>query len=43
MADLARELLGKPNESRSSKKELRYGNKGSIAVEIGGTKRWKLV
>lgn len=34
--DLARELLGKPNKGLSTREQLRFGSKGSIAVEIGG-------
>ena len=36
IADLARELLGEPNRALSTTHQLRYGSKGSIAVEIGG-------
>lgn len=36
IADLARELLGEPNRTLSNASQLRYGSKGSIAVEIGG-------
>ena len=40
--DLARELLGEPNRELSSAQQLRFGSKGSIAVEIAGTDkgRW---
>lgn len=40
--DLAGHLLGKPNRSRSNRKELRYGRKGSLAVHIAGARsgRW---
>jgi hypothetical protein len=38
-ADLARELLGEPNRRRSSRSELRFGGKGSLAIEIAGKKR----
>ena len=34
VADLARTLLGEPNRSLSSRSQLRFGNKGSIAVEV---------
>lgn len=34
---LARHLLGEPNKSLSTTAQLRYGNKGSLAVEISGT------
>lgn len=42
IADLARELLGEPNRALSTAKQLRFGAKGSIAVEIRGPKagRW---
>lgn len=36
IADLARELLGEPNRELSSAQQLRFGTKGSIAVEIAG-------
>ena len=36
IADLARDLLGEPNRSLSSAKQLRFGTHGSIAVEIEG-------
>ena len=39
IADLAFEFLGKQNEALSSKSELRFGNKGSLSVEINGPKR----
>jgi predicted P-loop ATPase len=38
-AELARALLGEPNRSLSTRTQLRFGNKGSIAVEIDGTER----
>jgi P4 family phage/plasmid primase-like protien len=38
MADLARELLGEPNDALSSQTQLRYGTKGSLAIEIDGPK-----
>lgn len=34
--DLARQLLGEPNRALSSKKQLRFGRRGSVAVEIEG-------
>ena len=34
IADLARELLGEPNRELSSAQQLRFGTKGSVAVEI---------
>lgn len=42
IADLAREILGEPNRALSTPTQLRYGTKGSIAVEIGGEQvgRW---
>src|SRR3954471_177694 len=41
-ADVARELLGTPNAALSTNKQLRFGTKGSLAVEINGPKcgRW---
>lgn len=41
MADLARHLLGEPNRSLSTAVQLRYGNKGSLAVDIAGDKAGK--
>lgn len=35
---LARHLLGEPNRALSSKQQWRYGNKGSLAIEISGPK-----
>lgn len=42
IADLARDLLGEPNRQLSSAQTLRFGTKGSIAVEIDGAEkgRW---
>ena len=42
IAELARELLGEPNRELSSAQQLRFGAKGSIAVEIDGADkgRW---
>ncbi len=37
--ELARELLGSPNASLSTPEQLRFGTKGSIAVEINGARR----
>jgi hypothetical protein len=37
-AEVATTLLGKPNERLSSKLELRFGRRGSLAVVIAGTK-----
>lgn len=36
IADVARELLGEPNRELSSAQTLRFGTKGSVAVEIDG-------
>ena len=38
IADLARDLLGVPNRSLSSPKQLRFGNHGSVAVELEAEK-----
>jgi hypothetical protein len=38
-SELARHLLGQPNQSFSTSSQLRYGSKGSLAVEIDGPKR----
>jgi P4 family phage/plasmid primase-like protien len=42
MADLARELLGEHNAAHSSQSQLRFGTKGSLAIEVDGPKcgRW---
>lgn len=42
MADLAQSLLGDPSPSHSTKSQLRYGTKGSMAIEIAGPRagRW---
>ncbi len=42
MADLAQSLLGAPNPGHSTRSQLRYGTKGSLAVEIAGPRagRW---
>ncbi len=37
--DLARELLGEPNDDLSTQEQLRYGTKGSIAIKINGSQR----
>jgi predicted P-loop ATPase len=37
--DLARVLLGEPNRAMSTRAQLRYGRKGSVAVELEGAKR----
>lgn len=39
IAELAYALLGKPNRGLSSAQQLRFGTKGSIAVEIAGEDR----
>lgn len=36
IADLARALLGEPNHALSTKIQLRFGTKGSVAVEVAG-------
>ncbi len=36
IADLARELFGESNRALSTKAQLRYGNKGSLAIELEG-------
>ena len=36
--DIARRLLGRPNEHLSTHDQLRFGTNGSVAVEIGGAK-----
>jgi putative DNA primase/helicase len=35
---VARKLLGEPNREKSTNHQLRFGNQGSMAVEIGGNK-----
>lgn len=42
MADLAHTLLGDPNPAHTTKSQLRYGTKGSMAIEITGPRagRW---
>ena len=37
--DLAQVLLGEPNRALSTRVQLRYGRKGSVAVELVGAKR----
>jgi putative DNA primase/helicase len=37
-AEVAMALLGEPNRQLSSKRELRFGRKGSLAVVVDGTK-----
>jgi hypothetical protein len=37
--ELARALLGEPNRALSTRAQLRYGRKGSVAVELDGAKR----
>src|SRR5687768_9147035 len=41
IADLARALLGEPNPALSTKAQLRFGSKGSVAVEIDGPEAGK--
>src|SRR5262245_53808565 len=36
--NIARHLLGEPNKALSTKRELRFGSKGSLSVIIGGQK-----
>ena len=38
IADLARTLLGEPNRALSTAAQMRYGNKGSVAIELNGHK-----
>ncbi len=38
IGELADHLLGKRNEALSSQNQLRYGNKGSVAVDVAGEK-----
>jgi conjugative transfer relaxase protein TraI len=37
--DVARQLLGDPNQHLSSGKNLRYGKKGSLSINLAGEKR----
>lgn len=37
--DVARTLLGEPNRELSTRAQWRYGNRGSLAIEIAGDKR----
>jgi hypothetical protein len=39
IGDIARRLLGEPNKALSTRTTLRFGNHGSIAVEVSGPKR----
>ncbi|HYN38940.1 MAG TPA: VapE domain-containing protein, partial [Rhodospirillales bacterium] len=39
IGDLAQELLGKPNSALSTRSQLRFGRKGSVAIELDGEKR----
>lgn len=39
IAELAPDLLGEPNQHLSTRQQLRFGNNGSIAVEIAGARR----
>ena len=36
IGDIARRLLGLPNEHLSSREQLRFGTNGSVAVDIAG-------
>jgi hypothetical protein len=36
IGDIARRILGDENKQRSTSRELRFGNKGSVSVEIAG-------
>ena len=39
MEIVARRILGEPNEALSTKEELRFGNRGSVSVQLSGNKR----
>jgi hypothetical protein len=39
IAEIARGILGEPNERLSTRTQLRFGTNGSVAVEIAGQKR----
>jgi predicted P-loop ATPase len=39
IGDIARKLLGPPNDALSTRAQLRFGNNGSVAVEIAGARR----
>jgi putative DNA primase/helicase len=39
IGDIARRLLGEPNNVLSTRSQLRFGTNGSVAVEIAGEKR----
>lgn len=39
IAELAQALIGEPNKVLSSRSQLRFGGKGSVAVEIDGAER----
>lgn len=41
IGNLARELLGEPNRALSTTSQLRYGTKGSLAIETGGPEAGK--
>ncbi|MGE0190132.1 MAG: phage/plasmid primase, P4 family [Steroidobacteraceae bacterium] len=41
MSDLALHLLGEPNRALSTREQLRYGSKGSVAVDVAGDKAGK--
>jgi putative DNA primase/helicase len=38
IADIARAILGEPNKELSTSRQLRFGSRGSVAVEITGEK-----
>jgi len=37
--EIARRLLGEPNRELSTRRQWRFGNRGSLAVEISGARR----
>jgi putative DNA primase/helicase len=39
IVDIAKKLLGPPNEALSTRAQMRWGNNGSVAVEISGARR----
>ena len=39
IAEIARTILGEPNKTLSSSRQLRFGTNGSVAVEIAGERR----
>jgi hypothetical protein len=38
MGEIARRILGPPNDQLSTREQLRFGNNGSICIETGGSK-----